>query len=195
MFYPVAAILVVLWYLGLATSHTLWGFIQILLMIAVIAVMFKVNSRRSAVKADGTIPAGQPVFPGEHLLLESTAFLISFTCASLIAGCAASFPPPVELNNARQAYARASVSPAAQLAPENLYKAREALVRAEKSFRDNPKSDRTRDLATLAHREAKMAIELAMPAPDSVIIGKAEKDLQMTKSEILLRPAQVQVVQ
>jgi hypothetical protein len=195
MFYPVAVILVVLWYLGLATSHTLWGFIQILLMIAVLAVLFKINSRRSAVKAGGTIPAGQPVFPREHIPLNITTFLISFACASLITGCATSFPPPVELNNARQAYARASVSPAAQLAPENLYKAREALVLAEKSFRDNPQSEKTRDLATLAHREAKVAIELTTPAPDSVIIGKAEKDLQMTKSEILSRPAKVQVAQ
>jgi hypothetical protein len=49
MFYPVAVMLVVLWYLRLLTSHTLGGFIQMLLMIAVIAVLFRVNSRRRAV--------------------------------------------------------------------------------------------------------------------------------------------------
>jgi len=49
MFYPVAVVLVVLWYVGFVTSHTLGGFIQILLMIAVIAVLFRINSRRSAV--------------------------------------------------------------------------------------------------------------------------------------------------
>ena len=46
MFYPVAVILVVLWYLGFVTSHTLGGFLQILLMIAVIAVLFRILSRK-----------------------------------------------------------------------------------------------------------------------------------------------------
>jgi len=50
MFYPVAVILVVLWYLGFVTSHTLGGFIQILLMIAGIAAFFRIISGRSVDK-------------------------------------------------------------------------------------------------------------------------------------------------
>jgi hypothetical protein len=117
--------------------------------------------------------------------LNSITYLICFASAGLIASCVASIPPPAELNDARQAYARASVSPTVQLTPENLYKAREALVRAEKSYRDSPKSERTRDLANLAHREAKMAIELATTGSDSTITAKAKKDFQPATAETL----------
>lgn len=112
-------------------------------------------------------------------------FLIGFACAGLITGCAASIPPPAELKDARQAYARASVSPAAQLVPANLYKAREALVRAEESYRDDPKSYRTRDLASLAHREAKIAETLSTAASDTAITAKVDKDFPSTKTGIV----------
>ena len=117
--------------------------------------------------------------------MNITPFLIGFACAGFITGCAASIPAPAELNNARQAYARVSVSPAAQLAPESLYKAREALVRAEQSFRDNPKSDRTRTLSILAHREAKIVGELATSASDTAIIAKADKVFPSTTAGIV----------
>jgi hypothetical protein len=48
-----------------------------------------------------------------------------------------------------------------------MYKAREALARAEQSFRDNPKSQKTRVLANIAYREAKLAGESAPISPDS----------------------------
>lgn len=101
--------------------------------------------------------------------MNAIHFLIGFASAGLITGCAANIPAPAELNDARQAYARASVSPAAQLIPENLYRAREALVRAEQSFLDNPRSDRTRILATIAHREARLAVQFTPIAPDSAV--------------------------
>ena len=92
-------------------------------------------------------------------------FLICIAHAGLITSCASSIPLPAELIGARQAYAHASA--AAQLVPTDLHKAREALGRAEKSFRDDPTSYRTRGLATLADREARMAEARAVTASDS----------------------------
>jgi hypothetical protein len=42
MLYTIAAILVILWVLGVVTSYTLGGFIHILLVIAIIAVLLRV---------------------------------------------------------------------------------------------------------------------------------------------------------
>lgn len=47
MLWTIAVILVVLWALGMVTSYTMGGFIHILLMVAVIAVLFRVISGRS----------------------------------------------------------------------------------------------------------------------------------------------------
>jgi hypothetical protein len=41
MLYTIAAILVILWILGLVTSYTIGGFIHILLVIAVIVVLLR----------------------------------------------------------------------------------------------------------------------------------------------------------
>jgi hypothetical protein len=46
MIYAIAVILVVLWLLGLVTSYTLGGFIHVLLVLAVIAVLFNIFSSR-----------------------------------------------------------------------------------------------------------------------------------------------------
>jgi hypothetical protein len=47
MLYTIAVILVVLWLLGLATAYTLGGFIHILLVIAIIAVLLRVINGRT----------------------------------------------------------------------------------------------------------------------------------------------------
>jgi len=49
MLFTIAVILVVLWLLGLVTSHTMGGFIHILLVIAVITVLFRIISGRKVV--------------------------------------------------------------------------------------------------------------------------------------------------
>ena len=49
MLYTIALVLVVLWLLGLVTSYTLGGFIHALLVIAIIVVLVRVISGRSAV--------------------------------------------------------------------------------------------------------------------------------------------------
>ena len=47
MLYTIAVILVVLWLLGLVTSYTLGGFIHVLLVVAVIAILLRVINGRS----------------------------------------------------------------------------------------------------------------------------------------------------
>lgn len=46
MLYTIAVVLLVLWLLGLVTSYTLGGFVQILLVIAVVMVLLRVISGR-----------------------------------------------------------------------------------------------------------------------------------------------------
>jgi hypothetical protein len=47
MLYTIAVVLILLWLLGLVTSYTMGGFIHILLVIAIIAVLVRVISGRS----------------------------------------------------------------------------------------------------------------------------------------------------
>jgi len=47
MLYTIAVVLVVLWLLGLVTATTMGGFIHILLVIAIIAILLRVISGRS----------------------------------------------------------------------------------------------------------------------------------------------------
>ena len=49
MLYTIASILIILWLLGLVTGATLGGFIHILLVIAIVMVLIRVISGRSAV--------------------------------------------------------------------------------------------------------------------------------------------------
>lgn len=111
-------------------------------------------------------------------------YFIIIACAGLLVGCSAS-TPPTELINARQAYEHASAGQAAQLAPAELHKAQAALDIAEKSFQDDPKSFRTRDLSYVADRKAKMAEALATTVAGNATTAKANKDYQATQSEIV----------
>ena len=47
MLYTIAVILIVLWLLGLVTAYTMGGFIHILLVVAIIAVLLRVIEGRS----------------------------------------------------------------------------------------------------------------------------------------------------
>ena len=49
MLWTIFVILLVLWLLGLVTSYTMGGFIHVLLVIALIVVLIRIFSRRSAV--------------------------------------------------------------------------------------------------------------------------------------------------
>lgn len=108
-------------------------------------------------------------------------FMIAFT--ALFISCA-SIPPP-ELVSARQAYKQASTGTAAQLVPAEVHKAHVALEAAEKSFIDQPKSYRTRDLAYIADRKAKMAEAFAVTATENAATEKANKDYQASQAQIV----------
>ncbi len=103
--------------------------------------------------------------------------------AGLLFGCATA--PPSELINARQAYQQASAGRAGELVPAELHKAQEALAVAEKSFKDDPQSFHTRDLAYVADRKAKMAEALALTAAGDATTAKANKDYEAAQSEIV----------
>ena len=49
MLYTIAVILVILWLLGLVASYTLGGFIHILLVVAVIAIVLRIINGRTPV--------------------------------------------------------------------------------------------------------------------------------------------------
>ena len=49
MLYTIAVVLIILWLLGLGTSFTMGGLIHVLLVIAILAVLLRVISGRSAV--------------------------------------------------------------------------------------------------------------------------------------------------
>lgn len=74
----------------------------------------------------------------------------------VVAGCM-STRPPQELVDARAAYARAYVGPAAQTNVSGLHDAKRALDDAEAKFADDPSSEETRHLAYLAHRRVLLA--------------------------------------
>lgn len=46
MLYTIAAILIVLWLLGLVSSYTMGGFIHVLLVVAVVVVLVQIISGR-----------------------------------------------------------------------------------------------------------------------------------------------------
>ena len=48
MLFTIAVVLVILWLLGLVTSTTMGGFIHVLLVIAIVVVLLRVISGRSA---------------------------------------------------------------------------------------------------------------------------------------------------
>ena len=49
MLYTIAAILIILWALGLVSSFTMGGFIHVLLVVALVVVLLRVISGRSPV--------------------------------------------------------------------------------------------------------------------------------------------------
>lgn len=77
--------------------------------------------------------------------------------ATLMLACGS---PPIspELRTARDAYAEAQESPAAELAPADLDSARQALDRAEQAFSKDHKSPEVKDYSYIAERAAQYAV-------------------------------------
>jgi outer membrane protein OmpA-like peptidoglycan-associated protein len=99
------------------------------------------------------------------------------------AGCAT--VTPTELIDARYAYQQASNGPAQQLTPAELHKAQEALNLAEESFKKDPKSYKTKDLAYVALRKAELAAALGVMAADKASKDKANADFLKKQTEIV----------
>lgn len=76
--------------------------------------------------------------------------------SAIVAGCGAA-PPPKELRDARETYARAKRGPAAELAPAELDTAKKALGRAELAYDDGPSDKEVRDLGYIADRKSLLA--------------------------------------
>lgn len=49
MLYSIAAVLIILWALGLVSSYTIGGFIHVLLVIAIVVILLRLISGRSPV--------------------------------------------------------------------------------------------------------------------------------------------------
>jgi outer membrane protein OmpA-like peptidoglycan-associated protein len=114
--------------------------------------------------------------------MKTHNLLILIASAGLLGSCAATVPS--ELVNAREAYRRAGSGAAAELAPAELHVANDALGRAELSFKEEPYSYRTRDLAYVAQRRCELA-----EATASIVIAKknqatAKDDYQAAQSTI-----------
>ncbi len=118
--------------------------------------------------------------------MKTKQFLILFTFGVLLlsASCATT-TPPTELIHARSAYQQASEGPAEQLAPAELHKAHEALVLAEESFKKDPDSYKTKDLAYVAQRKSEQAGALGAMAADKASKDKANADFKKEQTEIV----------
>jgi outer membrane protein OmpA-like peptidoglycan-associated protein len=115
--------------------------------------------------------------------MKTMTIIITAASALFLASCA-SVPPP-ELINARQSYEKAINSPAAQLVPAEVHKAKQALAIAEQSFKDDPKSYKTVDLAYIADRKAKMSVALSVTAAEKATEAKANKDYQSAQEQVM----------
>jgi len=95
-------------------------------------------------------------------------------CAAAAVACGSSAPTR-ELVDARHAYTVAEVGPAAQLEPDKLLTARQALDRAENAHKDDPGSETEAHLAYLAERKAQIAVADAEIAAAKNTESKAEE--------------------
>src|SRR3954469_3493804 len=100
-------------------------------------------------------------------------FVGALAVALLATACAT--VTPVELTNARTAYARASAGPAAQLKPAELHKAKGALDAAETSFLDEKNSPKTIDLAYIAQRNIELVESETRRAESAQTLAAAKR--------------------
>lgn len=120
--------------------------------------------------------------------MKTNLFLIAVACAGIFSSCAATVP--IELVNAREAYRRASVGPAAQVALAELHIANVALAQAEQSFNSDPNSYQTRDLAYVAQRKSELATATASITSEQKNQNQAKSDFQATQGQIVAETKQ-----
>jgi len=88
-----------------------------------------------------------------------TSLILVVSSVLVATGCAASTPTP-ELVSARTAYDRARTDPTAQLVPDSVLSAKQALDKAESVHEKDPQSDEERSYAYVAQRRAELALAL-----------------------------------
>jgi hypothetical protein len=129
-----------------------------------------------------------PITTKKEDVMKTMQFLLIVTLVALVAGCAAKAPS--ELVNARAAYQDASAGPAEKLVPAELHKAHEALNEAEQSFKEEPNSYKTKDLAYVAQRKAELAGALGAMAADKASKEKADADYLKQQGEMVKKGKQ-----
>ena len=117
----------------------------------------------------------------------SHAHSLALPFALSLMGAACATTTPMELSNARAAYERASVGPAAQYTPTDLHKAKTALDQAEHSFLQDKGSKKTIDLAYIAERTAQIAEARAATAIAAKSTSQAKQELGTTQESMTRR--------
>jgi outer membrane protein OmpA-like peptidoglycan-associated protein len=120
--------------------------------------------------------------------MKTNSMLITVACAVIFTGCAATIPQ--ELENAREAYRRASTGATAEIAPAEVHVAGQALARAELSFKERPDSYLTRDLAYIAERKAQMAEATASITVSNKNQKQANNDYRTAQENALAKSNQ-----
>lgn len=93
----------------------------------------------------------------KHLVLRRAAGPVGSCLLAIGLFACGSSAPTHELADARRAYDDAESGPAKTRRPAELHAAKRALDRAEKAHKDDPGSDREKELATVAEHKAEVA--------------------------------------
>lgn len=113
------------------------------------------------------------------LIKKHDAFMLgSWLAISVSLSACASSQAPQELVDARAAYQRAESGIAAKYKPDQVHEARVALNHAEESFMSDPGEQKTRDLAYVADRKARLAEANAANEQALSQKGQADKDVK-----------------
>jgi outer membrane protein OmpA-like peptidoglycan-associated protein len=119
----------------------------------------------------------------------STNRLLSIIAGAVVlAGCATAAPK--ELVGAREAYRRASTGSAATVAPADVHVAEQALDKAERAFKKDHDSYRTRDLAYVAQRKSEIAEARASITNEQKNQVRANADFQATQGTMVAEAKQ-----
>lgn len=117
----------------------------------------------------------------KKLVLLSTLSLAALAM-SLVA-CGSNLPSK-ELRDARSAYQEASQGKAAELAPDKLLNAKQALDRAESANQEDAGSNKEKSLAYVAQRAAELATAQAGQLDAEKAAKKAEEDYKNAQDEL-----------
>ena len=115
----------------------------------------------------------------KKLVLFSSLAIVALS----LAACGAA-KPTKELEDARAAYQDASRGKAAELAPDKLLSAKQALDRAEGAFQESPGSYQEKSLAYIAQRMAQLASAQAGQIDAQKAAEKAEEDYKDAQDQL-----------